>query len=211
MPESRTRTAVSTSWWGSSQRTIGLRTNPSSEGEDGRGRHGGDASAEPAGVSAILDILAAGRARRAPGECAGGRGGQPPLPSPKIPHWLPVEHVTLSVNSRRPAGPTPPAQGEVMTEAHNHADRPSRVRRKAIPATCGQLPGPPPPWSSRTVTGSDGQAMTCLSMNEIRRMHAALCRPAHPPGHYLHWSAWRRRHQATARRCHYQRRLKRGY
>jgi hypothetical protein len=49
--------------------------------------------------------------------------------------------------------------------------------------------------------------MTCLSMNEIRRMHAALCRPAHPPGHYLHWSAWRRRHQATARRCHYQRRL----
>jgi hypothetical protein len=53
--------------------------------------------------------------------------------------------------------------------------------------------------------------MTCLSMNEIRRMHAALCRPAHPPGHYLHWSAWRRRHQATARRCHYQRRLKRGY
>jgi Transposase DDE domain len=84
-------------------------------------------------------------------------------------------------------------------------------RAREGPATCGQLPGPPPPWSSRTVTGSDGQAMTCLSMNEIRRMHAALCRPAHPPGHYLHWSAWRRRHQATARRCHYQRRLKRGY
>jgi hypothetical protein len=49
---------VSTSWWGSSQRTMGLRTNPSSEGEDGRGRQGGDVLAEPAGVSAVLDVLA---------------------------------------------------------------------------------------------------------------------------------------------------------
>jgi hypothetical protein len=48
--------------------------------------------------------------------------------------------------------------------------------------------------------------MICLTMNEIRRMHALLCRPAHPPGHHLHWSAWRRRHQARARHCHYQRR-----
>ncbi|MEA2959024.1 MAG: hypothetical protein QOJ58_4659 [Alphaproteobacteria bacterium] len=59
MPERRTRTAVSMSWWGSSQRTMGLRTNPSSESEDGRGRHGGDGSAELTGVSAMLDILAA--------------------------------------------------------------------------------------------------------------------------------------------------------
>ncbi len=29
-----------------------------------------------------------------------------------------------------------------MTEAHNHADRPSRGRRKAIPATCGLHRGP---------------------------------------------------------------------
>ncbi len=48
--------------------------------------------------------------------------------------------------------------------------------------------------------------MICLTMNEIRRMHALLCRPAHPPGHHLHWSTWRRRHQARARHCHYQRR-----
>jgi len=51
--------------------------------------------------------------------------------------------------------------------------------------------------------------MVCLTVNEIRRMHAALCRPAHPPEHHLHWSRWRRRHQAIARRCHYQRRRKR--
>ncbi|MDT4948561.1 MAG: hypothetical protein QOJ37_1156 [Pseudonocardiales bacterium] len=54
-------------------------------------------------------------------------------------------------------------------------------------------------------------ALTCLSVNEIRRMHAALCRPAHPPDHYLHWSLWRRRHQATARQCHYQRRHNRDH
>jgi hypothetical protein len=53
--------------------------------------------------------------------------------------------------------------------------------------------------------------LTCLSVNEIRRMRAALCRPAHPPGHYLYWSWWRRRHQAIARQYHYQRRRERGY
>jgi hypothetical protein len=46
----------------------------------------------------------------------------------------------------------------------------------------------------------------CLSVNEIRRLHAIFCRPAHPPGHHLHWSYWRRRHQARARHFHYQRR-----
>jgi hypothetical protein len=53
-------------------------------------------------------------------------------------------------------------------------------------------------------------ALTCLSVNEMRCMHAALCRPAHPPDHYLHWSLWRR-HQATARQCHYQRRHNRDH
>jgi hypothetical protein len=53
--------------------------------------------------------------------------------------------------------------------------------------------------------------LTCLSLNEIRRMHAVLCRPAHPPEHYLHWSRWRRRHQAIARQCHYQRRRERDH
>src|ERR1039457_833946 len=37
----------------------------------------------------------------------------------------------------------------------------------------------------RLITGSDGRLLTCLSMNEIRRMHAALCHPA-PPAHPAH-------------------------
>jgi hypothetical protein len=34
------------------------------------------------------------------------------------------------------------------------------------------------------VTFSDGLALICLTMNEIRRMHALLCRPAHPLEHH---------------------------
>ncbi|GAA3167131.1 hypothetical protein GCM10020001_110850 [Nonomuraea salmonea] len=46
-----------------------------------------------------------------------------------------------------------------------------------------------------------------LTMPEIRRLLAALILTRHRPVHHvLHWSQWRRRHQATARRCHYQRR-----
>jgi len=63
------------------------------------------------------------------------------------------------------------------------------------PAPDAPLPTP----RNRLTTGSDGQPVTCLTVNEIRRMHAIFCRPDWPPGHYLHWSRWRRRHQATAR------------
>ncbi len=59
------------------------------------------------------------------------------------------------------------------------------------------------------ITSSNGQPMICFTVNEIRRMHAILSRPAHPAAHHLHWSRWRRRHQARARQCHYQRRRER--
>ena len=52
-------------------------------------------------------------------------------------------------------------------------------------------------------TGTDGTPLTCLTVNEIRRMHAIFCRPDWPPEHHLHWSRWRHRHQAIARQCHY--------
>jgi hypothetical protein len=44
-----------------------------------------------------------------------------------------------------------------------------------------------------------------LTVNEIRRLHAQLHQPRHPHRHRIRWSRWRRRHQARARRCHYQR------
>src|SRR6266516_7689831 len=43
-----------------------------------------------------------------------------------------------------------------------------------------------------------------LTCNEIARLFTALIiSPAKDTGHLLHWSAWRRRHQHHARRCHY--------
>jgi hypothetical protein len=46
-------------------------------------------------------------------------------------------------------------------------------------------------------------------VNEIRRLHAVFYRPTHPAAHHWHWPHWRRRHQARARHCHYQRRRER--
>jgi hypothetical protein len=48
--------------------------------------------------------------------------------------------------------------------------------------------------------------MIPVTRNEIARLAAALThQPAGGTGHLLRWSAWRRRHQHTARACHYQR------
>jgi hypothetical protein len=49
-----------------------------------------------------------------------------------------------------------------------------------------------------------------LPVPEVRRLlWRLLWRSAPPPDFVLAWSRWRRRHQAEARRCHYQRRLAR--
>lgn len=45
-----------------------------------------------------------------------------------------------------------------------------------------------------------------LTRQEIRRLFTGLCQQPPAPATQLHWSRWRRRHQATARACHYRRR-----
>lgn len=56
-------------------------------------------------------------------------------------------------------------------------------------------------------TSDDG--LIALTRNEIRRLFSALTQPLRRPVrdilHRLHWSRWRRRHQARARACHYRR------
>ena len=48
-----------------------------------------------------------------------------------------------------------------------------------------------------------------LTVPEVRRLLYRLIWRHHPTNEsVLRWSQWRRRHQATARRCHYRRRLK---
>jgi len=51
----------------------------------------------------------------------------------------------------------------------------------------------------------DGQLIP-LTCHEIRKLFAGLCQQPPAPATQLHWSRWRRRHQATARACHYRRR-----
>ena len=47
-----------------------------------------------------------------------------------------------------------------------------------------------------------------LTAGEARRLFCLYTRTARPPAFHEHWSAWRRRHQATARQCHYARRTR---
>ncbi len=53
-------------------------------------------------------------------------------------------------------------------------------------------------------------ALIPLTVPEVRRLRGRLVWSANPPPAFvLAWSRWRRRHQAQARRSHYQRRLAR--
>jgi len=55
---------------------------------------------------------------------------------------------------------------------------------------------PPPP---------DGNGLTRLTRNEIRRLLAAILAPVHTIEHVISWSDWRRQHQPQARTSHYKR------
>jgi hypothetical protein len=52
----------------------------------------------------------------------------------------------------------------------------------------------------------DDDPLVPLTRHEIRRLFTGLSRQLAAPAIQLHWSRWRRRHQATARACHYRRR-----
>jgi hypothetical protein len=52
-----------------------------------------------------------------------------------------------------------------------------------------------------------GRTLVCLSVNEIRHLFAKLITAViRSVNYWLHWSAWRRRHQRTALTSHYARR-----
>jgi hypothetical protein len=46
-----------------------------------------------------------------------------------------------------------------------------------------------------------------VNLGVRRLLNMFLIEPAHDLIHRLHWSGWRRRHQARAQRAHYTRRL----
>src|SRR6201997_972376 len=55
-------------------------------------------------------------------------------------------------------------------------------------------------------SGPHDDQLIPLTRHEIRRLFTGLCQQPHAPAMQLHWFRWRRRHQATARACHYRRR-----
>jgi SRSO17 transposase len=56
-------------------------------------------------------------------------------------------------------------------------------------------------------TGDADQSLIPLTLNEIRRLFTRLItNTIHTIDHWLHWSTWRRRHQARAKTSHYRRR-----
>jgi SRSO17 transposase len=60
--------------------------------------------------------------------------------------------------------------------------------------------------TERTRRPPPGSGLIPLTCNEVQHLFAALvARPVEDVGHRLRWSAWRRRHQARACTCHYQR------
>jgi hypothetical protein len=56
----------------------------------------------------------------------------------------------------------------------------------------------------------DDDQLIPLTCNEIRRLFTGLCQQPTAPRIQLHWSRWRRRHQYTARACHYRHRAGSG-
>jgi SRSO17 transposase len=88
------------------------------------------------------------------------------------------------------------------------------VRPKRGTITCGQ-PAPrettstpaTPPGTHRSPVPASGQRLIRLTLAEIRRLLNLAGQPEDAIDHGLHWSRWRRRHQAEARWHHFRRRL----
>jgi hypothetical protein len=54
----------------------------------------------------------------------------------------------------------------------------------------------------------NGRDLIPLTAAEARRLFNVHTRQVRPPDFHEHWSAWRRRRQAAARKAHYARRLR---
>jgi hypothetical protein len=119
---------------------------------------------------------------------------------PRPPRTRPPWTTTRPASTRPGTGTSPwpwpttpglPSPPPGRPDRHPAAGPATAAGPERGPPACGQPPGPAPIRGNRLITGSDGMALTCLSVNEIRRMHAALCRPAPPPRPKQHRDPWR--------------------
>jgi hypothetical protein len=110
------------------------------------------------------------------------------------------------------AGRVENAQVGVFLAVTAHARPGSRQRReqsgrKEGPSACGQIFAPPKTCSPPPlITGETGDLLIPLTAGEARRLFCLHTRIIRTEAFHEHWSRWRRRHQACARRCHCRRR-----
>jgi hypothetical protein len=85
--------------------------------------------------------------------------------------------------------------------------RPAPLKRGPDP--CGQRFAPPRAYAPPAfVTDETGRDLIPLTAAEARRLFNLHTRVTRPAEYHQHWSHWRCRHQAAARKFHYARRLK---
>ena len=106
-------------------------------------------------------------------------------------------------------GRLPERQGQVGLDQHQvrrwdswhrFAPRPGRL---AVLAICAADAA-----TNETDNDPGHTGLIKLTVNEVRRLiNIFIIRPINDLAHRLHWSNWRRRHQARARQAHYTRRL----
>jgi hypothetical protein len=113
--------------------------------------------------------------------------------------------------SRTRSWPSPPAlPGHSRRNPLPPAGTPAASRVKRGPAACGQTFSPPRTYSPPPViTGGNDKEMIPLTAGVARRLFCLYTRVTRPEPFHEHWSNWRRRRQARARRSHYARRAER--
>lgn len=80
----------------------------------------------------------------------------------------------------------------------------------AVTAAQARTTTPPPvlPTTADDIP-PDNTGLIAFTVTEIKRLYLLLNRKIHNINHHLHWSRWRRRHQARARWFHHRARLRR--
>src|SRR6185312_13926314 len=119
------------------------------------------------------------------------------LPSTALPRLVPAHHPR-HVRPRIPGHLRPPPQ-EQQSKQQNLARKPGHPR-----STIADTAQPP----TQNTPTQPRRSKIPLTIAEIRRLFNARNQAKHPIHHALHWSDWRREHQAEARWHHFRRRLK---
>jgi SRSO17 transposase len=104
------------------------------------------------------------------------------------------------------------SQVRTYTALHRHitlAMAAAAICATAAAAARSRAPALPPLPTSPEDTPPADPGLIPFTVAEVKRLINLLLQPHHSLQHYLHWSWWRRRHQARARWFHHRTRLQR--